>query len=86
MVELKPLFESAETLHREFSELTGPMLASAAGAAPAAAEPMPALKVVPSAVSAPPSNGAGEPPLTFNASSLDEVRSILGSRWEGLGK
>jgi hypothetical protein len=30
MVELRPLFESAETLHREFAELSGPMLGSSA--------------------------------------------------------
>jgi hypothetical protein len=74
MVELRPLFESAETLHREFSELTGPMLAAAP-----AAEPVPSLKVVPSAVAAPPANGkdevkptaAGEVPEVLHASPED---------------
>ena len=74
MVELRPLFESAETLHREFAELTGPMLGAAAAVGTRPDEPMPSLRVVPTAVAEAAANGAT---ATQPAQASPEVPEVL---------
>lgn len=88
MVDLRPLFESAETLHREFAELTGPMLAAAAAPAASApaGSPAPALKVVPSAVAQSAANGAAEVKPAQSANEVPEVLHASPEDIEGMQK